>query len=50
MSIAERLELWVYKVVNPRVHGSKLDESNNPVEESLARAAPEFVFVEVELD
>jgi deazaflavin-dependent oxidoreductase (nitroreductase family) len=33
-----------------KVYGIKLDESNRPVEESLAKAAPELVFVEVELD
>jgi hypothetical protein len=33
-----------------KVYGIKLDESKRPVEESLARAAPELVFVEVELD
>ena len=33
-----------------KVYGIKLDESRRPVEESLAKAAPELVFVEVELD
>jgi deazaflavin-dependent oxidoreductase (nitroreductase family) len=33
-----------------KVYGIKLDESNRPVEESLAEVAPELVFVEVELD
>jgi deazaflavin-dependent oxidoreductase (nitroreductase family) len=33
-----------------KVYGIKLDESNRPVEESLAKVAPELVFVEVELD
>ena len=33
-----------------RVYGIKLDESRRPVEESLAKAAPELVLVEVELD
>ncbi len=33
-----------------KVYGIKLDESKRPVEESLANAAPELVFVEVELD
>lgn len=33
-----------------KVYGIKLDESKRPVEESLAKAAPELVFVEVELD
>jgi nitroimidazol reductase NimA-like FMN-containing flavoprotein (pyridoxamine 5'-phosphate oxidase superfamily) len=32
------------------VYGIKLDESRKPVEESLAKAAPELVLVEVELD
>ncbi|MDE0912046.1 MAG: nitroreductase/quinone reductase family protein [Myxococcota bacterium] len=33
-----------------KVYGIKLDESRKPVEESLAKAAPELVLVEVELD
>ena len=33
-----------------KVYGIKLDESRRPVEESLAKVAPELVFVEVELD
>jgi deazaflavin-dependent oxidoreductase (nitroreductase family) len=33
-----------------KVYGIKLDESNRPVEKSLAKVAPELVFVEVELD
>jgi hypothetical protein len=33
-----------------KVYGIKLDESRRPVEESLAKAAPELVLVEVELD
>jgi len=33
-----------------RVYGIKLDGSRGPVEESLAKAAPELVLVEVELD
>jgi deazaflavin-dependent oxidoreductase (nitroreductase family) len=33
-----------------KVYGIKLDETNRPVEESLAEVAPELVFVEVELD
>ncbi len=33
-----------------KVYGIKLDESRRPVEASLAKAAPELVFVEVELD
>ncbi len=33
-----------------KVYGIKLDESRKPVEESLAKVAPELVFVEVELD
>ena len=33
-----------------KVYGIKLDESKRPAEESLAHAAPELVFVEVELD
>ena len=33
-----------------KVYGIKLDESNRPVEESLAKVAPELIFVEVELD
>jgi hypothetical protein len=33
-----------------KVYGIKLDENRRPVEESLANAAPELVFVEVELD
>ena len=42
-----------YLIALPRdakVYGIKLDESNRPVEESLAHVAPELVFVEVELD
>jgi hypothetical protein len=33
-----------------KVYGIRLDESNRPVEKSLAKVAPELVFVEVELD
>jgi hypothetical protein len=33
-----------------KVYGIKLDESRRPIEESLGHAAPELVFVEVELD
>jgi len=33
-----------------KVYGIKLDESNRPVEKSLAKVAPELVFIEVELD
>jgi hypothetical protein len=33
-----------------KVYGIELDEGRRPVEESLAKAAPELVFVEVELD
>ena len=33
-----------------KVYGIKLDETNRPVEESLAEVAPELVFVEVQLD
>ena len=33
-----------------RVYGIKLDADRRPVEESLAKAAPELVLVEVELD
>jgi hypothetical protein len=33
-----------------KVYGIKLDVSKRPVEESLAKAAPELVLVEVELD
>ena len=33
-----------------KVYGIKLDESRKPIEESLAKIAPELVFVEVELD
>jgi hypothetical protein len=33
-----------------KVYGIKLDENRRPVEASLAKAAPELVFVEVELD
>ena len=33
-----------------KVYGIKLDGSRRPVEESLAKAAPELVFVEVDLD
>ncbi len=33
-----------------KVYGIKLDESRRPVEASLAKVAPELVFVEVELD
>ena len=33
-----------------KVYGIKLDESNRPVEGSLAEVAPELVFVEVTLD
>ncbi len=33
-----------------KVYGIGLDESKRPVEESLAQAAPDLVFVEVELD
>jgi len=33
-----------------KVYGIKLDESNKPIEESLVKAAPELVFVEVQLD
>ena len=33
-----------------KVYGIKLDENRRPVEESLAKVAPELVFVEVELD
>ena len=33
-----------------KVYGIKLDEHRRPVEESLAKAAPELVLVEVELD
>ena len=33
-----------------RVYGIKLDANRRPVEESLAKAAPELVLVEVELD
>ena len=42
-----------YLIALPRdakVYGIKLDDSNRPVEESLAEVAPELVFVEVELD
>ena len=33
-----------------KVYGIKLDENKQPVEESLAKAAPELVFVEITLD
>jgi hypothetical protein len=33
-----------------KVYGVKLDASRRPIEESLARAAPQLVLVEVELD
>jgi deazaflavin-dependent oxidoreductase (nitroreductase family) len=33
-----------------RIYGIKLDENRKPVEASLAKAAPQLVFVEVELD
>lgn len=33
-----------------KVYGIKLDGSRRPVEESIAKAAPELVLVEVELD
>ena len=33
-----------------KVYGIKLDGNRTPVEESLAKVAPELVFVEVELD
>ena len=33
-----------------KVYGIKLDEGRKPVEESIAKAAPELVLVEVELD
>jgi hypothetical protein len=33
-----------------KVYGIKLDEGRRPVEESLAKAAPKLVLVEVELD
>ena len=33
-----------------KVYGIKLDQSRRPVEESLAKVAPELVSVEVELD
>ena len=33
-----------------KVYGIKLDEKRRPVEESLAKVAPELVFLEVELD
>ena len=33
-----------------KVYGIKLDESRRPIEESLGHAAPQLVFVEVELD
>ena len=33
-----------------KVYGIQLDESKRPIEESLAKAAPDLVLVEVELD
>jgi hypothetical protein len=33
-----------------KVYGIKLDENRRPVEESIAKVAPELVLVEVELD
>ena len=42
-----------YLTVLPRdakFYGIELDEKNHPVEESIARVAPDLVFVEVELD
>jgi hypothetical protein len=53
LSEALRERVRRYLTALPRdakVYGIKLDESKRPVEESLARAAPELVFVEVELD
>jgi deazaflavin-dependent oxidoreductase (nitroreductase family) len=52
-SEALRERVRCYLTALPRdakVYGIKLDESNRPVEESLAKVAPELVFVEVELD
>ncbi len=48
-----RERVWRFLSALPRdakVYGIKLDESRRPVEESLAKVAPELVFVEVELD
>lgn len=33
-----------------KVYGTALDENKKPIQESLAKKAPELVFVEIELD
>jgi len=52
-SEALRARVHRYLCALPRdakVYGIKLDENKQPVEESLAKVAPELVFVEIELD
>ena len=51
-SEALRARVHRYLCALPRdakVYGIKLDENKQPVEESLAKVAPELVFVEIEL-
>ncbi|MFQ5380140.1 MAG: nitroreductase/quinone reductase family protein [Dehalococcoidia bacterium] len=52
-SVALRERVRRFLSARPRdakLYGIKLDESRRPVEESLAKAAPELIFVEVALD
>ncbi|MFQ5352358.1 MAG: nitroreductase/quinone reductase family protein [Candidatus Binatia bacterium] len=52
-SVALRERVRRFLSARPRdakLYGIKLDERRRPVEESLAKAAPELIFVEVALD